>query len=201
MMTRLDYSRKFRWCFCYPSCHSRSNEDDIFITKEFAEQMLGCLMLEVLNPYHLFHFQKLTEQENLFPSFFASCIHWKTFCVPNISTLCIIWPRPFSLPSLPKMVVNLFEILVEKSSPVWTVRGKKMWNASRFCVSSLPRTLCPPCHVFAYIWAITRTSVLKKLDFSQLWVWKRTVHFLPRKFISICWKKIKFVGNTNISYY
>ena len=30
-------------------------------------------------------FQKLTEQENLFPSFFASCIHWKTLCVPSVS--------------------------------------------------------------------------------------------------------------------
>ena len=29
-------------------------------------------------------------------------------------------------------------------------------------------TLCPPCYVFAYICANTRTSPLKKLDFSQL---------------------------------
>ena len=28
-------------------------------------------------------------------------------------------------------------------------------------------TLCPPCHVFVYISANTRTSALKKLDFSQ----------------------------------
>ena len=50
-------------------------------------------------------------------------------------------------------------------------------------------TLCPPCHVFAYICANTHTSSLKKLDFSQLWVWKRAVHFLPRKVISFPWKK------------
>ena len=36
----------------------------------------------------------------------------------------------------------------------------------------------PPCHVFAYNRANTRTSVLKKLDFSQLWVWKRAVRVL-----------------------
>ena len=47
----------------------------------------------------------------------------------------------------------------------------------------------PPCHVFAYICANTRTSVLKKLDFSQLWVWKRAVHFLPSKVISFRWEK------------
>ena len=29
-------------------------------------------------------------------------------------------------------------------------------------------TLCPPCHVFAYICTNTRTTALKKLDFSQL---------------------------------
>ena len=50
-------------------------------------------------------------------------------------------------------------------------------------------TLCPPCHVFAYICANTHTRALKKLDFSQLWVWKRAVHFLPRKVISFRWKK------------
>ena len=184
MMTRFHYRRKFRWCFCYPSCHSRSNEDDIFITKEFAEQMLGCLMLEVLNPYHLFHFQKLTEQENLFPSFFASCIHWKTFCVPNISTLCIIWPRPFSLPSLPKMVVNLFEILVEKSSPVWTVRGKKMWNASRFCVSSLHRghAHCAPPVTYLLISGQLRVRVCwKNLTFLSYEFGKGQYTFYPVK--------------------
>ena len=60
-------------------------------------------------------------------------------------------------------------------------------------------TLCPPCYVFAYFCANTHTSSLKKLDFSQLWVWKRAVHFLPRKVISFRWKKINFVGNTKIS--
>ena len=39
----------------------------------------------------------------------------------------------------------------------------------------------------------------KTLDFSQLWVWKRAVHFLPRKVISFCRKRIKFVGFTKIS--
>ena len=33
-------------------------------------------------------------------------------------------------------------------------------------------TLCPPCHVFAYNWANACTSVLKKLNFSQIWVLK-----------------------------
>ena len=45
-------------------------------------------------------------------------------------------------------------------------------------------TLCPPCYVFAYNCANTRTSPLKKLDFSQLWVWKRVV---LGKFISFRW--------------
>ena len=59
--------------------------------------------------------------------------------------------------------------------------------------------LCPPYHIFVYICAITRTSALKKLDFSRLWVWKRAIHFLPFKVILFRWKKIKFVGNTKIS--
>ena len=50
-------------------------------------------------------------------------------------------------------------------------------------------TLYPPCHVFAYNRANTRTSLLKNLDFSQLWVWKRAVRFLPHKVISSCRKK------------
>ena len=45
-------------------------------------------------------------------------------------------------------------------------------------------TLYPPCYVFAYICANTRTISLKKLDFSQLWVWKRAVCFLFQKIIS-----------------
>ena len=41
--------------------------------------------------------------------------------------------------------------------------------------------ICPPCHIFAYISANTRTSALKKIDFYQLQVWKRAVRFLPEK--------------------
>ena len=41
----------------------------------------------------------------------------------------------------------------------------------------------PLCHVFAHIFANTCTSALKKTDFSQLYVWKRTVSSLPRKII------------------
>ena len=52
-------------------------------------------------------------------------------------------------------------------------------------------TLCPPCHVFAYNRANTRTSRLKKLDFSQLRVWKRAVRFLPHKVISFRREKNK----------
>ena len=37
--------------------------------------------------------------------------------------------------------------------------------------------------IFAHIFANTCTSALKKTDFSQLYVWKRTVSFLPRKII------------------
>ena len=56
----------------------------------------------------LIAFLETNRAGKLISIFFASCVHWKTFCVPNISTLYIIWPSPFSLPSLPKMVVNLF---------------------------------------------------------------------------------------------
>ena len=45
-------------------------------------------------------------------------------------------------------------------------------------------TLWLPCYIFAYNRANTRTSVLKNLDFSQLWVWKRAVRFLPHRIIS-----------------
>ena len=58
-------------------------------------------------------------------------------------------------------------------------------------------TLCPPpCHIFAYN---QRISVLKKLDFSQLWVWKRAVRLLPHKVISFRRKQIEFIKNTNTS--
>ena len=50
-------------------------------------------------------------------------------------------------------------------------------------------TMCPPCHIFVYNRANTRTSVLKKLDFSQLWVWKRAVRFSPHEIISFRRKK------------
>ena len=61
-------------------------------------------------------------------------------------------------------------------------------------------TLCPPCHVFVYNWANTRKSVLKKLDFFQLRVWKRAVR-LPHEIISFCRKKVRqkyqnFIGGT-----
>ena len=42
--------------------------------------------------------------------------------------------------------------------------------------------------MFAYNWANTRTSLLKNLDFSQIWVWKRAVRFLPHKVILFCRK-------------
>ena len=45
----------------------------------------------------------------------------------------------------------------------------------------------PICHVFAYICA--NTPRVEKNDFSQLWVWKKTVHFLPSKVISFPWGK------------
>ena len=37
----------------------------------------------------------------------------------------------------------------------------------------------PPCQALAYERANTRISVLKKLDFSHLWVWKRPYTFTP----------------------
>ena len=59
-----------------------------------------------------------------------------------------------------------------------------------------------PYHVYAYNRANTRRSVLKRLDFSQLWLSKRAVHFLPHESISFCWKKSsseipKFLTLTN----
>ena len=54
--------------------------------------------------------------------------------------------------------------------------------------------------VFAYTGANTSTSVLKKLDFSQLWVWKRAVCFLFHEDISFQREKIKFVKTSAISY-
>ena len=42
---------------------------------------------------------------------------------------------------------------------------------------------------------VRRASVLKKLDFSQLWVWKRAVRFYPKE-LSCFAEKIKCVKNT-----
>ena len=44
----------------------------------------------------------------------------------------------------------------------------------------------PRCHVFAYsgVHMCMYMSVVKKLDFSQLRVWKRAVRFLPHKITS-----------------
>ena len=64
----------------------------------------------------------------------------------------------------------------------------EVWAIEFFC-GRIPLTLvgprggrghiCPPCQIFAYISANTRTSGLKKLEFSQ--VWKRAVRFYPIK--------------------
>ena len=82
-----------------------------------------------------------------------------------------------------------FKIQLLKVSLQLTPLGPGGWGAH----------CSPTFHVFAYNRANTRTSVLKKLDFSQLWVWKRAVRFLPHEIISFCRKKIKFVRNTKIS--
>ena len=47
------------------------------------------------------------------------------------------------------------------------------------------------CHTRGILISIPNTSVLKKLDVSQLWVWKRAVCFLPYKIISFRQKKNK----------
>ena len=45
-----------------------------------------------------------------------------------------------------------------------------------------------PC-ICVYLCKYTYKGVEKKLDFPQLQVWKRAVRYLPRKIISLCWKK------------
>ena len=41
--------------------------------------------------------------------------------------------------------------------------------------------IVPPHHIFMYNHANTQSSMLKKLDFSQSWAWKRAVRFYPIK--------------------
>ena len=55
--------------------------------------------------------------------------------------------------------------------------------------------------VYLNIYANTHTGALKKLDISQLWVWKRAVCFLPQEMISFCRNRIKFVRNAKIFEY
>ena len=107
--------------------------------------------------------------------------------------------KVYSVNSFTKLWCNVKELL-----HIWWhrilcsfINIMKLARLTLFC--PVGGTLCPPYHVFAYICANTRTSALKKLDFSRLWVWKRAIHFLPHKVFSFRWKKIKFVGNTKIS--
>ena len=60
-----------------------------------------------------------------------------------------------------------------------TFSRKKVWEFNP--IKTRGGIVPPPCHVFACNRANTRTSVLKKLDFSQLWVWKRPYAFYPIK--------------------
>ena len=98
------------------------NADDVFATQAATQDQMkttfsnkgvrradaGLFNAWSVEYLSLIAFPKTNRAGKLISIFFASCVHWKTFCVPNISTLYIIWPSPFSLPSLPKMVVNLF---------------------------------------------------------------------------------------------
>ena len=71
-------------------------------------------------------------------------------------------------------LVNLETRQEEVDRLVTDAQGRKVVDQIRYILPDLQvfgpggGTLCPPCHVFAYIWANTRTSALKKLDFSQL---------------------------------
>ena len=73
-----------------------------------------------------------------------------------------------------------------------------MWPGGGGLIVTVTLSHCH-CHIFAYICANTRTSALKKLDFSQLWVWKRAVHFYPVKLSrfaeknKVRWKKQNFI--------
>ena len=57
----------------------------------------------------------------------------------------------------------------------------------------------PPCHIFAYISANTRTSALKKLTFPNYKFGKGQYAFYPIK-LSRFAEKMKFVRFTRISY-
>ena len=59
-------------------------------------------------------------------------------------------------------------------------------------------TLCPPCHVFVYNGANTRTSVLKNLILPNYEFGKGQYAFYPMKLLRFS-EKIEFVGNTEIS--
>ena len=69
--------------------------------------------------------------------------------------------------------------------PSWTnwfpgPRCKLKWVKLTLLGPGRGGTLCPPVtylyiRIYVYNRANTRTSLLKKLDFSQLWVWKRAV--------------------------
>ena len=68
----------------------------------------------------------------------------------------------------------------------------------KFAILTLFAPGGPPCRVVAYDWANTRTSVLKKLDFSQYEFRKGHYAFYPIK-MSRFGEKMKYLRNTKIS--
>ena len=90
-------------------------------------------------------------------------------------------------PSLGSWVrIQQFQVWQAKGSHPHLLNDKqKVFNGSWICPEKfLARTLCPP---VMYL----RKYAYKRIEknFSQEWVWKRAVHFLPHSVISFCLKK------------
>ena len=114
-------------------------------------------------------------------------------CWQTLASLCFLLAifdrlQPFSF------LVYHFSVISDASAVIICTAFSRSWfehSSGRFAQNSIRTHPICPCHVYAYNHAITRRSVLKRLDFSQLWLSKRTVHFLPHKSISFCWKKVR----------
>ena len=98
---------------------------------------------------------------------YSIAINWKTLHTSHRDVPFLLQSNMVSHPRM-----DWIQKYNEYMKPVSLREGKKKWSFFiTFAINPIRTgggTLCPPCYVLAYNRANTRTSMLKKIDFSQL---------------------------------
>ena len=125
-------------------------------------------------------------------------VAWFRLCnfkiISLITRILLFW---MLVKSLGDHTINITSsiISVEASCVVWSLwlkpalcNHKCVAEFLQFqpCLAQGGGRIVPPCHVFACICVNTRMSLLKKLDFFQLWVWE--IQFCAFSFSDLCWQ-------------